>query len=89
MSELSISDMKYRWNEVLDLLESQNRIAWLAYFDARLVSFDGKTLTLNFVDAEKLAGAHDFSVARKANLLNAIETAASEIFQRSIAIKVI
>ena len=89
MSELSLGEIKSRWNEVLDQLERINRIAWLAYFDARLVSFDGETLTLNFVDAEKLAGAHDFSVARKANLLNAIETAASEIFQRSIAIKVI
>lgn len=88
MSELSISDIKARWNEVLDLVERENRIAWLAYFDARLAGFDGEVLTLNFVDAEKLAGAHDFSIARKPNLQGAIEAAASEIFERQIKIEV-
>jgi hypothetical protein len=88
MSNLSLSDIKSRWNEVLDLVERENRIAWLAYFDARLVEFDGAVLKLNFVDAEKLAGAHDFSIARKPNLQSAIESAASTVFQRPIKILV-
>ncbi|MEY3374627.1 MAG: hypothetical protein RIT18_1258 [Actinomycetota bacterium] len=65
MSSLDLQCFKDRWNEVLDLLERENRIAWLAFFDARLVSFDNNQLKLSFVDAEKLSGAHDYSYVRK------------------------
>lgn len=88
MSDLTLNEIKARWNEVLDLVERENRIAWLAYFDARLTGFDGEIISLSFLDAEKLAGAHDFSIVRKANLQGAIEAAASEIFQRRIKIQV-
>ena len=37
MVQLELSTIKNRWNEVLDLLEQENRVAWLAFFDARLV----------------------------------------------------
>ena len=49
---------------MLDHLESQDRIAWIAYFDARLADFDGHILTLDFSDARKLAGGHEYSPAR-------------------------
>jgi hypothetical protein len=85
-SSLDISTIKGRWNEVLDLLESQNRVAWLAFFDARLVSFDNNQLKLSFVDAEKLSGAHDYAHVRKDSHRAALETAIKEIFDISVAI---
>ena len=66
--------------------EAQNRVAWLAFFDARLVSFDNNTLKLSFVDAEKLSGAHDFSHVRKDSHRAALESAIKEIFGISVAI---
>jgi hypothetical protein len=63
-SSLSLADIRARWNEVLDHLESQDRIAWIAYFDARLAEFDGVMLQLDFRDARKLSGGHEYSPAR-------------------------
>jgi hypothetical protein len=79
MSSLDLQCFKDRWNEVLDLLERENRIAWLAFFDARLVSFDNNQLKLSFVDAEKLSGAHDYSYVRKDSHRAALEKAVNEI----------
>jgi hypothetical protein len=86
MSSLDLQCLKDRWNEVLDTLERENRIAWLAFFDARLVSFDNNQLKLSFVDAEKLSGAHDYSYVRKDSHRAALESAVKEIFGVSIAI---
>jgi hypothetical protein len=86
MSSLDLQCFKDRWNEVLDLLERENRIAWLAFFDARLVSFDNNQLKLSFVDAEKLSGAHDYSYVRKDSHRAALEAAIHEIFGVSVAI---
>ncbi len=86
MSSLDLHCFKERWNEVLDLLERENRIAWLAFFDARLVSFDNNQLKLSFVDAEKLSGAHDYSYVRKDSHRAALEKAVSEIFGVSVVI---
>ena len=62
---MELNDIRSRWNEVLDALLEIDRITWLAFFDARLASFDGKTLTLDFSDARKLAGGHEYSESRK------------------------
>lgn len=86
MSSLDLQSIKERWNEVLDKLERENRIAWLTFFDARLVSFDNNQLKLSFVDAEKLSGAHDYSYVRKDSHRAALECAVTEIFGVSIAI---
>ena len=86
MVQLELSTIKNRWNEVLDLLEKENRVAWLAYFDARLVSLDNNNLRLSFVDAEKLSGAHDYSYVRKDSHRAALEKAVNEIFGVSVAI---
>ncbi len=61
---LTLNEIRSRWNEVLDHLERVNRIAWLAFFDARLESFDNGRLTLDFSDPTKLAMGHDYSDAR-------------------------
>ena len=86
MSSLDLQCFKDRWNEVLDLLERENRIAWLAFFDARLVSFDNNQLKLSFVDAEKLSGSHDYTHIRKDSHREALERACIEIFGIQIAI---
>jgi len=86
MSSLDLKCFKDRWNEVLDALEQENRIAWLAFFDARLVSFDNNQLKLSFVDAEKLSGAHDYSYVRKDSHRAALEEAVREIFGVSVVI---
>jgi hypothetical protein len=85
-TNLDLSTIKGRWNEVLDQLERQNRVAWLAFFDARLVSFDNNTLKLSFVDAEKLSGAHDYTHVRKDSHRTALESSIREIFGISVVI---
>ena len=86
MDQLDLSTLKRRWNEVLDLLERENRIAWLAFFDARLVSLDNNNLKLSFVDAEKLSGAHDYAYVRKDSHRAALEAAIKSTFGISVAI---
>lgn len=63
-AELSVADIRERWNLVLDELERQDRIAWIAYFDGRVDSFDNGRLTLDFRDSQKLASGHDYFDAR-------------------------
>ena len=56
---MELSELKSYWNQVLDELEATNRIAWLAFFDARLANLEGSVLTLDFSDASKFEGGHD------------------------------
>jgi hypothetical protein len=62
--ELTLQDIRSRWNEVLDLLEAKDRVVWIAYFDARLESYENGRLTLDFSDSRKLATGHDYQEAR-------------------------
>ena len=61
---MELPEIRDHWNEVLDALLDTDRIAWLAFFDARLADFDGTTLTLDFSDSRKLGAAHEYSAAR-------------------------
>jgi hypothetical protein len=63
-SDLTVADFRARWNEVLDQLERANRVAWMAFFDGRLESFDNGRLTLDFSDPAKLSMGHDYREAR-------------------------
>lgn len=56
---MELAELKSRWNEVLDELESTDRIAWLAFFDARLADLTEGVLTLDFSDATKFQDGHD------------------------------
>jgi hypothetical protein len=62
---MELDEIRARWNEVLDALLIQDRVAWLAFFDARLSEFDGKALTLDFSDSRKFGSAHEYSEARE------------------------
>ena len=63
-SDLTVAYLRARWNEVLDQLERANRVAWMAFFDGRLESFDNGRLTLDFTDPAKLSMGHDYREAR-------------------------
>ena len=61
---MELREIRDQWNEVLDALLAIDRIAWLAFFDARLADFDGRVLTLDFSDSRKLGSAHEYSESR-------------------------
>ena len=73
---MEIEQIRSRWNDVLDNLESHNRVAWIAYFDARLISFQDWVITLDFSDSRKFATSHEYSETRpnlKAALIASID----------------
>ena len=80
MSDLTIADIKSHWNEVLDAVLDADRIAWLAFFDARLVSIDDGVLTINFSDPAKFSGDHNFSLARNPRHVQLLQEKFLEIF---------
>ncbi len=65
---LTLEELRQRWNDVLDLIERQDRITWMAFFDARLAAFDGKVLTLDYSDSGKFGGSHQFPETRERQL---------------------
>ena len=71
---MELQQIRSHWNQVLDALESDNRVAWIAYFDARLSSFDNGILTLDFSDSRKFATSHEYSETRP-NLKSALQLA--------------
>ena len=72
--ELTLEQLKAQWNQVLDSLLDHDRIAWLAYFDARLVSLENGELTLSFADVSKFGGPHDYKSVRKPEHLAKLRT---------------
>jgi hypothetical protein len=85
-AHLSLVDLRNRWNEVLDDLESHDRIAWIAYFDARLAEFDGVKLSLDFSDARKFSGGHEYSPTRE-KLENSLKTSIKTILNLDLRIE--
>ena len=65
---VTLDELRQRWTEVLDCVERQDRITWMAFFDARLASFDGKVLTLDYSDSGKFGGSHQFPETRERQL---------------------
>ena len=85
-SEVTLEEMKSRWNLVLDLLLESDRIAWLAFFDARLVSLSEGRLVISFADVTKLGGEHNFSAARNPKYLQLIQEAITQVFSVEIEV---
>jgi hypothetical protein len=74
---MDLVQIRAQWNQVLDALESTNRVAWIAYFDARLSSFENGVLTLDFSDSRKFAASHEYVQTRpnlESALIQAIKT---------------
>jgi hypothetical protein len=80
MSELTIDQVKARWNEVLDSMLDLDRIAWLAFFDARIVSVESGVITINFSDPQKFGGDHNFSMARNPRHLALLTESIESVF---------
>ena len=80
-----LASLRSRWNEVLDLLESRDRIAWLVFFDARLASFDNNVLTLDFSDARKFASSHEYQAVRPKHK-ESLAAAIKEVFAIDVEI---
>ena len=83
--DMDLASLRSRWNEVLDLLESRDRIAWLVFFDARLASIDKNVLTLDFSDARKFASSHEYQAVRPKHK-ESLATAIKEVFSIDIEI---
>ena len=77
---MQLEDIKNRWNEVLDLLLEIDRITWLSFFDARLVSFENNQLTLDFADSQKFANPHDFTKTRNPSHTKSLIAAIERVF---------
>jgi len=82
----TLETLKAGWNQVLDLLLAQDRIAWLAFFDARLVSIENQKLFINFDDVTKLGGEHNFRAARNPRYLTLLHDAIHQVFGVSLEI---
>ena len=83
---VTLDELRQRWNEVLDCVERQDRITWMAFFDARLASFDGKVLTLDYSDSGKFGGSHQFPETRERQL-NLLKNAVKDICGVEIEVK--
>jgi len=77
---MQLEDIKSRWNEVLDLLLEKDRVTWLSFFDARLVSFENNQLTLDFADSQKFANPHDFKKTRNPSHTKSLIEAIERVF---------
>jgi hypothetical protein len=85
--DITLEEVKGRWNEVLDRVLDHDRIAWLAFFDARLVEISERTLTISFTDVTKLGGDHNFSIARNPKHIALLVEAISEVLGLSLEIR--
>ena len=77
---MQLEDIKNRWNEVLDLLLEIDRVTWLSFFDARLVSFENNQLTFVFADSQKFANPHDFKKTRNPSHTKSLIEAIERVF---------
>ena len=75
---LTLDELRQQWNEVLDCVEREDRITWMAFFDARLAAFDGKLLTLDYSDSGKFGGSHQFPETRERQL-NVLKAAIKDV----------
>ena len=85
-AQLTLAELRNRWNDFLDNLERQDRVAWIAYFDARLADFDGHKLRLDFSDARKFSGGHEYSPTRE-KLENSLISAIKSVLNIEVIIE--
>lgn len=85
-ANLTLADLRSRWNEVLDILEKNDRIIWMAFFDARLASLEESVLTLDYSDSAKFGGAHGYSSTR-VKQQEILQEAIKEIFNVELEIR--
>ena len=84
---MELTELKGRWNEVLDELEATDRIAWLAFFDARLADLSDGALTLDFSDATKFQDGHDLKKTLPESSHNSLTLAIQKIVGVTLELK--
>ena len=85
-SEFSLETLKATWNQVLDEVLEVDRVAWLLWFDARLVKLEGNILEVSFADSEKFSGDHNFKTARKPEQTAKLVSAILEVTGRKLEV---
>lgn len=83
---LDLPSLKSRWNDVLDDLEATHRTAWIALFDGRLAGLADGVLTLDFSDATKLAGTHEFERTRRPQFAEALADSIERVTGERVAV---
>ncbi len=71
---------------ILDELLSKSRSAWLAYFDATLLSLVGEKLTITFTDSNKFINGHDYDQFRSDEMKRLLEDAIEKFTGEKIII---
>jgi hypothetical protein len=84
---MELLELKGRWNQVLDELEATDRIAWLAFFDARLADLDDDVLTLDFSDATKFQDGHDLKKTLPENSHKSLSAAIEKVTRLTLSIE--
>ena len=82
---MDLAELRAQWNQVLDLLEARDRIAWLVFFDARLAHLENNVLTLDFSDARKFASSHEYEAIRLKHK-EALASAIHDVFKVDLII---
>jgi hypothetical protein len=85
-SDFSLETLKTSWNQVLDAVLEVDRVAWLLWFDARLVKLDGNVLEVSFADSEKFSGDHNYKSARKPEQTAKLVSAIFEVTGRNLEV---
>lgn len=83
---MELTELKGRWNEVLDELEATDRIAWLAFFDARLADLTDGVLTLDFSDATKFQDGHDLKKTLPASSHSSLIAAITKVTDTNLTL---
>ncbi len=81
----TLQDIREQWNNVLDFVEREDRITLIAFFDARLASFDVSLFILDYSDSQKFGGSHQFPETRQRQL-TILKGAMKEVFEIDIEI---
>ena len=85
---MELIEIKQRWNDVLDDLESTNRIVWIAFFYARLASCVDNVLLLDFSDATKFPDGHDLKSNLDQKHLDAVEASILKVFGIPLTVRI-
>ncbi len=88
MDDSALSELKSQWNDVLDDLEATNRVAWIALFDGRLASVVEDVVTIDFSDATKLAGTHEFERDRRPSFLTSLSDSIERVTGRGLTVEI-
>jgi hypothetical protein len=88
MSAAELAALKAQWNDVLFNLESQSRVAWLLYFDARLVSFEDGVLTIDFSDPQRFDQEQTYPINTDVRHRDALLAAVTAVTGQVITLRI-